>query len=231
MQNVLVIEDDPDIMKLVRDKVVEEGFTCETAVDGLKGLELALAADYSVVILDLTLPSMSGLDVCRQLRQKKPGIPILILTSRAEEADKVLGLEVGADDYMTKPFGVRELIARVRSLIRRSSLLQEQSSAPLRFAGLEIDAEKRRVSFQGKGIELTTTEFDILLFLASNPGRPFTRDELMEHVWGYQASGFEPTITTHLSRLRAKLEPEPSNPTFIKTVRGFGYCFTDRDDA
>lgn len=230
-QKILLIEDDRELVELLRSQAPEVGREVDFEMDGQSGLDRALAADYELVVIDVNLPSLSGFEVCRRLRQKKQDIAILMLTSRSDEIDKVLGLELGADDYVTKPFSVRELVARMKALLRRvelaSALVKNGESLVLKHGDLEVDLTRRRVVRSGQRIDLTAVEFDLLAFLARHPGRPFTRDELMREVWGYQSTGFEPTVTMHLSRLRAKIEPSPDNPKFIKTVRGIGYRFAE----
>ena len=232
-ERILVIEDDPEMVELLRGCSAEIGCEIDCERDGRAGLERALRGEYRVVIVDVNLPSLGGFEVCRQLRAEKLALPILMLTSRADEIDKVLGLELGADDYVTKPFSVRELVARIKALVRRADMnraTQQSSTARMRFGELEIDLTRRRVFRGTDRIDLTAVEFDLLVFLALHPGRPFSREELMREVWGYQSSGFEPTVTMHLSRLRAKVEPDPTNPTFILTVRGVGYRFVESEE-
>lgn len=228
-QKILIIEDDNDMAALLERHLVEANFIVQRASDGLAGLQEALAAEFDLIVVDLQLPKLTGFDVCKELRNKKPTLPIIILTSRSDEVDKVLGLEMGADDYITKPFGARELTARIRSVLRRSQVAPGAKLQPevLQFGELVIDGAKRVVTRAGEPVVLTSTEFDLLLFLANHPGRPFTRDQLMEQVWGYQSSMFEATVTTHLSRLRSKIEADPANPLLIQTVRGVGYKFAD----
>jgi DNA-binding response OmpR family regulator len=177
------------------------------------------------------LPDMDGLDVCRELRTRSDYTPILMLTARSGEFDRVLGLELGADDYLTKPFNVRELVARVRAIFRRIERLageREQSSqAPLDFGALRIDLDKRKVAVDGRAIHLTAREFDLLVQFARNPGRVYTRSQLLDLVWGYTAGSYEHTVNTHINRLRAKIEDDPSNPRYIETVWGVGYRFFD----
>jgi DNA-binding response OmpR family regulator len=229
MENrILLIEDDPDITELVRINLEDAGYRLDSAADGEKGLETALAQEIDLVILDLQLPRMDGLEVCRQLQQRKRHLPILMLTSRSEEVDRVLGLELGADDYLTKPFSIRELVARVRAILRRleRSRTTEKESVdsplPLDLGDLIIDPDRRRVTLDGEPVELTAKEFDLLLMFASHPGRVYSRQMLLELVWGYQYRGYEHTVNSHIHRLRAKIESDASHPRYITTVWGVG---------
>jgi len=229
---VLIIEDDPDIVDLLSLHLKDLGYASESAGDGRNGLEKALSGEYILVILDLMLPGVDGLTICRKLREKKGYTPILMLTAKAEELDKIIGLELGADDYITKPFNTRELIARIKAIIRRVESLDatsdaETAPAPLKFDDLIIDTRKRRVSLSGKPLELTTKEFDLLVLLASNPGQAFSRQQLLSQVWGYQYEGYSHTVNSHINRLRSKIEMDPARPVYIKTVWGFGYRFTE----
>lgn len=235
MKSILIVDDDANIRELLRLHLTEAMFRYDEAEDGKSGLEKALAGQYDLVILDVNLPEMDGLEVCRRLRAASERLPIMMLTSRREEIDRVLGLEIGADDYMTKPFAVRELLARVKAILRRSSLQQEKhdergkgaAQESLSFGELQIDLVKRKVTLGNKPIAISNMEFELLTFLASAPGRPFTREQLLEEVWGYRAVEYEQNVSTHITRLRKKLEPDPEKPTYIKTVRGFGYAFVD----
>lgn len=230
-QRILLIEDDRELVELLRSQAPEVGREVDFEMDGQAGLDRALGSDYQLVVIDVNLPSLSGFEVCRKLRQRKQEVAILMLTSRSEEIDRVLGLELGADDYVTKPFSVRELIARMKALLRRVEATAKMTGSGeklvLSFGELEIDITRRKVTRAQTRIDLTAVEFDLLAFLARHPGRPFSRDELMREVWGYQSTGFEPTVTMHLSRLRAKIEPNPENPVYIRTVRGVGYRFVE----
>jgi DNA-binding response OmpR family regulator len=232
---ILLVEDDPEIAGLVHLHLRDEGYAVEQAADGQDGLRLALQARWSLVILDVMLPGLSGLDICRQLREREHRVPILMLTAKSEEIDKVLGLELGADDYLTKPFSIRELLARVKAILRRAQMDAEVGiPAPmpeLDYDGLTINLEKRRVALRGKPVELTAKEFDLLALFAGNPGRPFNREQLLNQVWGYSYAGYEHTVNSHINRLRAKIEADPSHPHYIITVWGFGYRFADREEA
>ena len=229
MNTVLVVEDDPDMARVIRTELEHSGLTVTHVADGQSGLEVALLQEFAVVVVDVNLPRKNGFDICREVRTKKPLQPILMLTSRSDEFDKVLGFELGADDYLTKPFSPKEFLARVRALMRRSQATLAAAAVPeeLRFGALLIDTLRRRVTYEGRDLNLTAIEYDLLYFLAIHAGQPFTRDDLMQHVWGYSSSGFDPTVTTQLSRLRAKIEPNPAKPTFVLTVRGVGYRFVE----
>lgn len=234
---VLLVEDDPAIAELIGLHLVDSGFTLEHHTDGANGLNRALSGEHSLVILDLNLPGLAGMEVCKRLRQQNVHVPILMLTSRSDELDKVLGLEMGADDYLTKPFSVRELTARCRALVRRSEIAQApqpngtNGDEGMVFPGLRIDTTKRRVYRDSALIDLTPTEYSLLVFLASNPGRPYTKEQLIKNVWGYDTSGYEATVSSHVSRLRTKIEPDAAEPTYVKTAWGVGYYFTDGDEA
>jgi DNA-binding response OmpR family regulator len=231
---ILLIEDDPEIAELVHLHLRDEGYQVERADSGDGGLALALQGGWGLVILDLMLPGLGGLDVCRRLREQERQVPILMLTARSEEIDKVLGLELGADDYLTKPFSVRELRARVKALLRRSQLAgalpAPERPVEVRQADLAIHLEKRRVTLRGKPVELTAKEFDLLALFACNPGKPYNREQLLNQVWGYSYTGYEHTVNSHINRLRAKIEADPSHPRYIITVWGFGYRFADAEE-
>ncbi len=233
-KKVLIIEDDPDIADLLELHLKDLQLSLDRAVDGENGLQKALENDYELVILDWMLPKLNGLDVCKKIRQEKKSLPILMLTAKSEEFDKVLGLELGADDFMTKPFSIRELIARIKAIIRRvNAVIEDQTSSDvseLSFGDLNVNLEKRRVLLDGKNIELTAKEFDLLALFAANPGKAYTRENLLNIVWGYQFTGYEHTVNSHINRLRAKIEKDPSQPKFIRTVWGVGYKFADYED-
>jgi len=225
-RKILVVEDDADISALVELHLKDTGFEVELRADGPSGLERALGQSFDLVILDIMLPGVDGLEICRRLRAEKPELPILMLTARSTELDRVLGLEMGADDYLTKPFSVRELVARVKAIFRRMEVFDTQPEpATLAVGPMEIDADSRRVLIDGESVELTAREFDLLIFFARNPGRVFTRGQLLDKVWGYTHEGYEHTVNTHINRLRGKLETDPSHPRFILTVWGVGYRF------
>lgn len=230
---VLVVEDDPDIADLIRVNLVELGIEIEHSGRGDEALALALENQYSLLILDIMLPVTSGLDICRQVRDKKPEQAIIMLTAKNSETDRVLGLELGADDYMTKPFSVRELQARVRSQLRKVHVLQQASSGqtntdnegPLVIGDLSINQKTHQVVFRQKVLDLTATEFELLFHLASHQNQVFSRSQLLESVWGYHHSGYEHTVNSHINRLRAKLEGDAAAPKIVQTVWGVGYKF------
>ena len=232
--SILVVEDDDDIADLLRIHLGDLGYHVERVNNGKAGLERALSGDFSLVILDLMLPGLDGLDVCRRIRDRNRYLPILMLTARAEEPDKVLGLELGADDYLTKPFSIRELLARVKALFRRIEIDQEKAQQEevheVQLGALTLHPQKRKVVLRNETIELTAKEFDLLLLFAQNPGRAYNRQELLDQVWGYQYSGYSHTVNTHINRLRNKIEDDPSNPRYIQTVWGVGYRFAEPDE-
>ncbi len=231
-KRVLVVEDDRDIGRLLQIHLRDAGWDADLSANGKDGLDLALAGGYDLVVLDLTLPGVGGLEVCRRLREQPPWVPILMLTARSSEADRVLGLEVGADDYLIKPFSVRELMARARALFRRVEATRGESRSDTVTAGdLAIDAQKRRVLLTGKEVELTAREFDLLHHFARHPGRVYTRTELLDTVWGYGHEGYSHTVNSHINRLRAKIEQDPSRPRYILTVWGVGYKFAETGGA
>lgn len=230
-RSVLVIEDDRDIAQLVKMHV--EGLHCRVklAHDGAVGLAEAERGSYDLIILDLMLPTIDGLEITRRLRSGTSYTPLLMLTAKSSELERVLGLEMGADDYLTKPFSVMELSARVKAIFRRIEKLQAGpvggvdriiAAGPLR-----IDTGSRAVHVDGKPVELTAREFDLLLFFAQNPGRVYSREQLLNHVWGYSHSGYEHTVNSHINRLRAKIEREPGDPQLLQTVWGVGYKFNE----
>ena len=224
MTTVLVIEDDPAILRGLADNLRYEGYQVLQAPDAETGRQLHLTGKPDLIVLDLMLPRTSGLDFCRRLRASADHTPILIVTARSEEADRVLGLDVGADDYVTKPFSVRELMARVRALLRRT---QEASRLPTRltFDDVELDFRSYTARRQGHPIEMTRKEFATLRLLAARAGSVVTRDELLNEVWGYESSPISRTVDNHIASLRAKLEAVPSRPRRIQTVHGVGYKF------
>jgi DNA-binding response OmpR family regulator len=230
-RQVLVIEDDEDIAKLVKLQLSELSCTVKLAFDGIVGLAEAESRPYDLIILDLMLPGIDGLEVCRRLRGKDRYTPILMLTAKSTELDRVLGLEMGADDYLTKPFSVLELAARVKAIFRRVDNLASPNvgtTQVIECANLRIDAAKRNVTLDGGQVDLTAKEFDLLLHFAENPGRVYTRAQLLDRVWGYTHSGYEHTVNSHINRLRAKIERNPNQPEFIQTVWGVGYKFRDK---
>lgn len=229
-RQVLVIEDDEDIAKLVKLQLEELACGVKLAYDGAVGLAEAESRPYDLVILDLMLPGVDGLEICRRIRARSRYTPILMLTAKSSELDRVLGLELGADDYLTKPFSVMELVARVKAILRRVDAMSAPPAAQkvVEAGSMRIEADKRRVTVDGAAVDLTAKEFDLLLHFAENPGLVFTRGQLLDRVWGYSHSGYEHTVNSHINRLRAKIEKDPNQPEFIQTVWGVGYKFRDR---
>jgi DNA-binding response OmpR family regulator len=237
-RHVLVVEDDPDIGRLVSLQLA--GLDCESRVvgDGIAALDEAQAGDYDLVILDIMLPRMDGLEICRRLRARPRYTPILMLTAKSSELDRVLGLELGADDYLTKPFSMLELTARVKGVFRRAdrqqaelsdaSAQKDNAAMQITHGALRIDVVRHEVTLDGKPVELTAKEFDLLLYFARSPGRVHSRAQLLEQVWGYNHSGYEHTVNSHINRLRNKIEADPANPAYVQTVWGVGYKFGDR---
>jgi DNA-binding response OmpR family regulator len=230
-RRVLVVEDDADIGRLVSLQLEQLGCESTLVADGIAALAEAQEHRYDLVILDVMLPRMDGLEVCRRLRASQRFVPILMLTAKSSELDRVLGLELGADDYLTKPFSMLELSARVKGVFRRA----EQAAAATQAARppaqriecdeLVIDMERREVAVRGRAVELTAKEFELLACFAGSPGRVFTRAQLLDQVWGYSHSGYEHTVNSHINRLRGKIERDAGNPDFIQTVWGVGYKF------
>jgi two-component system alkaline phosphatase synthesis response regulator PhoP len=221
---ILVVEDEPNMVAGLRDNFEFEGYEVITASDGIEGLNRALAESPDLVVLDVMMPRMSGLEVCRQLRAKRASIPIIMLTARGQEVDKVVGLEIGADDYVTKPFSIRELLARVRAILRRTAAVpknQDQHS----FGDVEVDLHRRRVLRSGKLLDISSKEFELLKYFICHSGETLSRDRLLEDVWGYDNYPSTRTVDTHLVRLRQKLEPDPEQPQYFLTVHGTGYQF------
>ncbi len=227
MKTILVVDDEPKIVKLVRDYLEHAGFAVHSAADGRSALSLARSEKPDLIVLDLGLPQLDGLDVTRELR-KISNVPIIMLTARSEEADKLVGLELGADDYITKPFSPRELVARVRVVLRR---VEGSIAAPevIRLADLTLDVPRMRVSAENRQIEeLTPTEFALLSVMARQPGRVFTRAQLLDAVHGVAFESYERAIDAHVKNIRRKIEPDPSEPHYVLTVYGVGYRFTDQ---
>jgi DNA-binding response OmpR family regulator len=227
-ERILIVEDERAVARGLEYGLVVEGFVVLWAETGQQALDLARSRDPHLILLDIRLPDISGFDVCRELRAEGMRQPILMLTARDEELDKVLGLELGADDYVVKPYSLRELISRIRALLRRAygELAAASVGDRLRFGEVEVDMERLQVTRQGRSVDLTPTEFRLLRYLLSNPGRPFSRDELIEAVWGYASDiGSDRTVDVHIRHLREKLEDDPAHPRWIVTVRGMGYKF------
>jgi len=232
-RRILVIEDDPDISHLLQIHLADIAFEVDVASNGSDGIECALRQDYCMIVLDLMLPGLDGLEVCRRLRAQGKAAPILMLTAKSSEIDRVLGLELGADDYLTKPFSIRELQARIRAILRRVEPARQASSEGecIRTQSLAIDVAGRGVSVDGEAVELTAREFDLLLHFARHPGRVYSRQQLLDLVWGYSHSGYEHTVNSHINRLRKKIEPRPEDPQYIETVWGVGYRFRAGGEA
>lgn len=231
-KKILLIEDDSNIVELLAIHLQDLNCEVTSAGDGLSGLSLTREGKYDLIILDIMLPGLNGMEVCRKIRQTDRHTPIMMLTARSEEMDKVIGLETGADDYLTKPFSVREFIARVKVVLRRSEdddngLAAKPASAIIRHGALRIDIDKRKVTLNDVRIELSPKEFDLIALLASNPGKSYSRKSLLNLVWGYDFEGYEHTVNSHINRLRGKIEEDVSNPTFILTTWGVGYRFNE----
>lgn len=231
-KRVLIVEDDQDIAHLVALHLRDTDCEVETVADGQRGLERAREGEHDLIILDLMLPGIDGLEICRRVRARSEYTPILMLTARSSEVDRVLGLELGADDYLTKPFSILELVARVKALFRRMNALQSAESSnelsPIVLPDLAIEPEKRSVRVRGESVDLTAKEFDLLLHFARQPGRVFTRTQLLDGVWGYGHEGYEHTVNSHINRLRSKIEEDPAAPRYILTVWGVGYRFAEK---
>ena len=239
-RTVLIVEDDPEIAQLVQRHLGDIHCQADIAQRGSEALSLYQQQPYDLIILDLMLPDSDGLTLCQQLRKRDRYIPILMLTAKSTELDRVVGLEMGADDYLTKPFSFPELLARVKALLRRVEALANSDSAPntlamandmLEYGELRIDVAKRRVQLANKELDLTAKEFDLLVQFARHPGRVFSRAQLLDQVWGFGYEGYEHTVNSHINRLRAKLEQNPAKPDYILTVWGVGYKFTEQMSA
>jgi DNA-binding response OmpR family regulator len=231
---ILVIEDQIDIADLIALHIRDLGHQVACVHDGQRGLDAARSGQYDLVILDVMLPGMDGLEVVRALRMQRIHTPVLMLTARSTEIDRVLGLELGADDYLTKPFSIPELQARVKAILRRLEMSGQPPPNPherIAVGELSIDAAAREVKLAGRAVALTTKEFDLLLHFARAPGRVFTRLQLLDAVWGTQFEGYEHNVNTHINRLRAKIERDPASPRYVLTVRGVGYRFTDEPQS
>jgi two-component system, OmpR family, alkaline phosphatase synthesis response regulator PhoP len=230
MKKVLIIEDDKEISNLLEIHLSDMNCEISKEFDGLKGLNEARRGNFDLIVLDIMLPNLDGFEICKELRKQEINTPILMLTSKSEETDKVLGLEFGADDYLTKPFSIREFIARVKAIFRRiDSLVQEkEDKKDLKYDNLVIDHTNRKVLLNDKRIELTQKEFELLYLMASHPGRTYTRENLLNLIWGTQYSGYEHTVNSHINRLRNKIEGNISEPKFILTTWGVGYRFNDK---
>jgi DNA-binding response OmpR family regulator len=230
-EKLLIVEDDPAIQRMIGDYFRHSGYEVITAGDGESGVRAALNDKPTVMILDLMLPKLDGLSVCRQVRERNSSLPIIILTAKDDVVDKVVGLEMGADDYLTKPFSVRELEARIKSVLRRSRgkvrEKDEEDADLIERGDLRIDPARREVTIGGRTVDLTPKEFELLSLFASHPGRVYSRKYLLENIWDYTYSGYDRTIDSHINRLRAKIEENPEEPKMVLTVWGVGYKFND----
>lgn len=228
---ILVVEDDDDIARLLQIHLADIAFQVERVDNGQDGLNRAANQAYELIILDLMLPKMDGLEVCRRLRAQGIHTPVLMLTAKSSELDRVLGLELGADDYLTKPFSVKELQARVKAILRRIELARQEPGGEeneiIVVNGLHIDVSRRQVEVDARKVELTAREFDLLLHFARHPGRVYSRAQLLDCVWGYGHDGYEHTVNSHINRLRKKIEQDPQQSEYIQTVWGVGYRFID----
>ncbi len=233
-KKILLVEDDTEIADLLHLHMQDLELQLDVAKDGESGLQKALENDYELVILDVMLPKLDGLEVCKRIRNEKRSLPILMHTAKTEELDKILGLELGADDYMTKPFSIRELFARIKALRRRVTAIKEEQNQEnqqaISFGALKIDPAKRKVTINDEAVVLTAKEFDLLTLFATNPGKAFSREQLLNTIWGYQFSGYEHTVNSHINRLRSKIEKDPANPVYIRTVWGIGYQFAEKEE-
>ena len=231
-KRALVVEDSDDIVEVIANQLEELGIAFDRAADGERGVTLALSRKYDFILLDIALPKLEGVEVCKRIRECDKGVPIMMLTARNDQTTEVLMLELGADDFVKKPFEPLQLKARVKALLRRGEARSDFANRlpSIRYKDLEIDFERRRVSLRGTVVDLTAREFDILALLASRPGHPHTRSELNEGVYGTEVTGYDKSVTTHINRLRRKLENDPSVPVYIKTSRGFGYYFPTADE-
>lgn len=224
-KNILIIEDDQHIADLLALHLGEMGASVTLASDGLHGLTVALQGHWDMLLLDLSLPGCDGIGICRELRQCRPQLPVIIISARSSERERVRGLEVGADDYISKPFGISEMIARVKAVFRRMSTAQDTSIqlSILRVREIEVDVQKHVVTVAGTPVSLTGRCYELLLHFVRSPDTVFKRRELLEQVWGYNHGGYTHTVNSHVNRLRARIEPDPGNPIYITTVRGVGY--------
>lgn len=228
MKKVLIVEDEDSIVKLIQYNLEKEGYETEAAYDGQRGYELAATGKFDMILLDLMLPKLDGIEVTKRLNQDRIDTPIIMLTAKDTELDKILGLEMGADDYMTKPFSPRELVARIRSVLRRyehAEPAKTERSSVLQFGELKIDPKQFEVRKGGHVIAFTPKEFELLLFLATHPGQVFTREQLLDAVWNYDFAGETRIVDVHISHLREKIEENTKQPEYLVTVRGFGYKF------
>jgi DNA-binding response OmpR family regulator len=230
-KRILIVEDDPEISHLLHIHLRDLAFGVDIVNNGIDGLNRACNHDYQLIVLDLTLPGLDGIEVCRRLRDQSNNTPVLMLTARSTEMDRVLGLETGADDYLTKPFSIMELQARVKAIFRRMDSMMMQNAEHeqdlIEVLSMRIDVSRRQVTIDDTSIELTAREFELLLHFARNPGRVYSRGQLLDKVWGYSHDGYEHTVNSHINRLRKKIDPDPQQCRFIETVWGVGYRFME----
>lgn len=230
-KKILIVEDNRDLARLLETHLRDLAFQVDLSFDGPAGVAKAEADNYDLIILDVMLPGLDGMEICRRLRRNPPYVPILMLTAKSSEMDRVVGLEIGADDYVTKPFSIPELLARVKAILRRVEELSEgageNTPAVIRTGDLVIDPAGRKATMAGLTLDLTAKEFDLLLHFARNPGKVYTRSQLLDRVWGYGHDGYEHTVNSHINRLRAKIEEDSAHPDYILTVWGVGYKFTE----
>lgn len=231
-KQILIIEDNRELSQLLKLHLRDLGLVVDCAADGLAGLSKAESGSFDLILLDIMLPGIDGIEVCRRLRARSNYTPILMLTSKSSELDRVVGLEIGADDYVTKPFSIPELIARVKAIMRRveklANITQEEPDNSIDIENVHIDMVRRSVLVDERSIELTPREFDLLVYFARHPGRVFTREQLLNQVWGFGHEGYEHTVNSHINRLRAKIEKDPARPKYILTVWGVGYKFAEQ---
>jgi DNA-binding response OmpR family regulator len=232
-KKILIIEDHVDLANILSLHLSDLDYSVKHAEDGLKGLKFLENESFDLVILDLMLPGMDGLEICRRIRNQNNYTPVLMLTSKSSEIDRVLGLEIGADDYVTKPFSVREVMARIKALFRRVEAFSATSDKSIEnennvvFGNLEVDIDTHKVSVEGRAVDLTAREFELLHHFVKRPGRVYSRAQLLDMVWGYGHEGYEHTVNSHINRLRAKIEHDPTHPEYILTIWGVGYKFND----
>lgn len=229
MSKVLIIEDDPEIINLLEIHLKDLSCDVMRAMDGGSGFDMALSEKPDLIILDIALPIMDGIEVCQKIR-KHQNTPIIMLTAKSEEIDRVIGLEIGADDYITKPFSIREFIARVKAIFRRTKLIKESLTSDnikMVFDDLSIDLDKRKVEARDNKVELSPKEFELLALMAAHPGKSYSRSDLLKLIWGYDFEGYEHTVNSHINRLRAKIELDMANPKYILTTWGVGYKFNE----
>ena len=234
-QKILVVEDNPELSDLLLLHLGDQSWQVDLARDGVTGYKMATGGGYDLIVLDIMLPGMDGIEILKSIRNKGLLTPVLMLTSKSSEIDKILGLELGADDYITKPFSIRELVARIKAVFRRmenlSAMKKTESEPVIQTGDLIIEPDKRKVTVAGQSVDLTAKEYDLLTFFARRPGRVFNRSQLLENVWGYGHDGYDHTVNSNINRLRAKIESDPANPRYILTVWGVGYKFADGADV